>query len=88
MLVIEHKISQSINLTPGVNITERTELEKKLMALKTAINTELAGRGLAIMDLAHNPEKNIYHYCVPACYNETDYPFIKSIVARHCNDRS
>lgn len=87
MLVIEHKISQSINLTQGVKVAERTELEKRLVALKTAINTELANRGLAILELAYNPEKEAYHYCVPASYNEMDYLFIKSVVTRHCRDR-
>ena len=85
MTVIEHRIVQSINITPGVEITERTELEKRLLALKTAINMELASRGLAIMDLAYHPEKNIYHYSVPASYNAEDYPIIKGMVEKHCS---
>ena len=86
MTVIEHRIAQSINLTPGVEITERTELEKRLLALKTMINTELAGRGLAIMNLAYHPEKNSYHFCVPTSYSEEDYPIIKGVVEKYCSD--
>ena len=84
MTAIEHRIVQSINCTPGVEITKRTKLEKRLLALKTAINTELASRGLAIIDLAYSSEKNLYHYCVPASYNKEDYPVIKAMVERFC----
>jgi len=84
MTVIEHRIVQSINFTPGVEVTKRTELEKRLLWLKTAINTELASRGLAIMDLAYHPEKDTYHYSVPASYKQEDYPVIKAMVARYC----
>lgn len=87
MDVVEHRITQSINVTPGVEVMERTELEKRLLALKTAINVELASRGLAVMDLAYHPEKDAYHYSVPASYNEEDYPIIKSVVAQHCSGR-
>lgn len=86
MTVVEHKIVESINITPGVEIATRTELEKRLHALRTAINTELAVRGLAIMDLAYHPEKDIYHYLVPASYNAEDYPIIKAVVEKHCNN--
>jgi len=86
MNVIEHKIVQSINITPKAEITERTELEKRLLALKIAINTELASRGLAIMDLAYHPEKNIYHYSVPTSYKSEDYPIIREVAERHCSN--
>lgn len=84
MKVIEHRIVQSINLTPGVEATKRSELEKRLLALKTAINTELASRGVAIGGLAYSQEKDIYHYDVPASYCEEDYPVIKAMVERYC----
>jgi len=85
VIVVEHRITRSVNVTPGAEVAERTELEKRLLALKTAINTELASRGVAIMDLAYHPEKNIYHYCVPASYRAEDYPTIKGVVERHCS---
>ncbi|MBI2024875.1 MAG: hypothetical protein HYT03_02205 [Candidatus Harrisonbacteria bacterium] len=54
--------------------------------IKTEINTELAWRGLAIMDLAYHPKKNTYHYSVPASYKPEDYPVIKAVVEKHCGD--
>ena len=83
--VIEHRITQSINLTPGVVVTERSDLEKRLLAVKTAINQELTSLGLAIIDIGHEPVKNVYHYTVPASYNEEDYPLIQQIVEKHCS---
>ncbi len=84
MKVIEHRIVKSINITPDAEVIKRTKLEKRLLALKTAINTELASRGLAITDIAYHLEKNSYHFCVPASYNQEDYPVIKAVVERFC----
>jgi hypothetical protein len=86
MKVIGHRISQStyINMDSGEKIAEPTELQKRLLALKDAINKKLASRGLAIMDLAYHPEKDAYHYCVPASYKAEDYPLIKQTVEDYC----
>ena len=84
MKAVEHRIVESINATPGAKVTKRTDLEKRLLALKTAINTELAGRGVAVYEIAWNEGKNYYHYCVPASYNEEDYPVIKATVEKYC----
>ncbi len=86
-----HKIVSTtcIDITSGVGkMAEPTALQKRLLALKTVINTELASRGAAIIDLAYNSEKNLYHYTVPSCYGRSEYPVIEEVVERHCSKSS